>query len=237
MRAKPETLRPVPVEVSLDPAISASFDIGAAGADIPAVTRSRAKRWFDMIAAALLLVALSPLFLVIGLAIVIESGWPPLYLQTRYGLGGRPFEFWKFRTMVNGAHEMRSGLLAANEAPFPAFKVRFDPRATRLGRFLRRSSLDELPQLWNVLQGEMSLVGPRPPLPEEVRFYDETSLRRLRARPGLTGVWQVENRNRSAIAFAEWVRMDLDYIANWSWRLDLELLGRTVLAVLRMTGT
>lgn len=229
-------LRPLALEATLEPAISASLNEGVRDG-APEVVRSRFKRSFDFAVASLMVVLLSPLLVLIGLAIVLESGWPPAFLQMRYGLYGKPFQLWKFRTMVNGAHEMREELLAANEAPFPAFKVRQDPRITRLGRFLRRSSLDELPQLWNVIRGEMSLVGPRPPLPEEVSHYDETSLGRLRTRPGLTCVWQVENRNRSAIPFAEWVRMDLEYIAKWSPRLDLVILWRTALAVLRMTGT
>jgi len=190
----------------------------------------------DVVIASLGLVGLAPLFIFVSIAIIVDSGWPPLYTQERVGLLGRRFRMWKFRTMRRGAHELRSTLLSRNEAPFPVFKLHDDPRVTRAGRLLRRSSLDELPQLWNVLRGEMSLVGPRPPLPEEVAEYDARALKRLTARPGLTGTWQIERRRRDDITFDEWVGMDLAYLEGWRLRDDLRLMLRTLGVVARMTG-
>jgi lipopolysaccharide/colanic/teichoic acid biosynthesis glycosyltransferase len=182
------------------------------------------------------LIALAPFFIVASAAIIVDSGWPPLYTQERVGLLGRRFRMWKFRTMRRGAHELRSTLLLRNEAPFPVFKLHDDPRVTRVGRLLRRSSLDELPQLWNVVRGDMSMVGPRPPLPEEVDEYDARAFRRLAARPGLTCTWQIERRRRDDISFDEWVSMDLAYLGGWRLRDDVRLLLRTVGAVARMSG-
>jgi lipopolysaccharide/colanic/teichoic acid biosynthesis glycosyltransferase len=190
----------------------------------------------DVVLAAAGLVILAPLVLAVSLAIMADSGWPPLFAQERVGLLGARFRMWKFRTMSRGAESIRASLLERNEAPFPVFKLRDDPRVTRVGRLLRRASLDELPQLWNVLRGEMSLVGPRPPLPEEVAQYDALALRRLAARPGLTGGWQVARRYRSDISFAEWVGMDLDYLEHWTLPRDIALILRTLRAVARMTG-
>lgn len=190
----------------------------------------------DVVLASLGLLGLAPLFIVVSAAIIVDSGWPPLYTQERVGLLGRRFRMWKFRTMRRGAHELRSTLLSRNEAPFPVFKLHDDPRVTRVGRLLRRSSLDELPQLWNVLRGDMSLVGPRPPLPEEVAEYDARAFERLAARPGLTGTWQIERRRRDDITFDEWVSMDLAYLERWRLQDDLRLMLRTLGAVARMTG-
>jgi lipopolysaccharide/colanic/teichoic acid biosynthesis glycosyltransferase len=138
--------------------------------------------------------------------------------------------------MVRDAETRRDGLAHLNEAPFPAFKVRNDPRITRVGRFLRKSSLDEVPQLWNVIRGDMSLVGPRPALPGEVIHYDETAMRRLAARPGITGIWQIEFRHWGTGGFREWMEMDVGYVDGWTLGLDVRILARTVGAVLRMTG-
>jgi lipopolysaccharide/colanic/teichoic acid biosynthesis glycosyltransferase len=190
----------------------------------------------DVVVASLGLIGLAPVFIFVSIAIIVDSGWPPLYTQERSGLLGRRFRMLKFRTMRRGAHELRSSLLARNEGPFPVFKLHDDPRVTRVGRLLRRSSLDELPQLWNVVRNEMSLVGPRPPLPEEVAEYDAQALRRLTARPGLTGTWQIERRRRDDITFEEWVSMDLAYLDGWRLRDDVRLLLRTLGAVARMTG-
>jgi lipopolysaccharide/colanic/teichoic acid biosynthesis glycosyltransferase len=201
-----------------------------------ALVASKRKRLFDVVIAATGLVILVPLFVLVGLAVVIDGGWPPLYPHQRIGLDGRPFTLWKFRTMVRRAHAMREHLLPLNESSFPAFKIRRDPRLTRLGRLLRRSSLDELPQLWNVLMGEMSLVGPRPPLPEEVRYYDAVAMGRLSARPGITCTWQVENRDSVRITFDEWVRKDLAYMENWTLRRDVVLVLRTLRAAAKMSG-
>ena len=190
----------------------------------------------DVVIGSMGIVGLAPLFIFASIAIIVDSGWPPLYTQERTGLLGRRFRMWKFRTMRRGAHELRSTLLSRNEAPFPVFKLHDDPRVTRVGRLLRRSSLDELPQLWNVVRGEMSLVGPRPPRPEEVAEYDARAVGRLGARPGLSGAWPIERRRRDDITFEEWVSMDLAYLEDWRPQDDLRLMLRTLGAVARMTG-
>ncbi|MDE3112826.1 MAG: sugar transferase [Chloroflexota bacterium] len=192
------------------------------------------KRCLDVLGALAGLVLLAPLLLALALAVVLDSGWPPLFPQTRLGSGGRPFRMWKLRTMAGDAEKRRDALLRRNEAPFPVFKLRDDPRVTRVGRVLRRLDVDELPQLWNVIRGEMSLVGPRPPLPEEVLRYDAIARGRLGGRPGITCIWQVESRLRSGISFEEWVRMDLEYLGRpWDLRTDLALILRTPLASAR----
>jgi lipopolysaccharide/colanic/teichoic acid biosynthesis glycosyltransferase len=190
----------------------------------------------DLVLAAMGLIGLAPFFIFVSAAVIVDSGWPPLYTQERVGLLGRRFRMWKFRTMRRGAHELRSTLLSRNEAPFPVFKLHDDPRVTRVGRLLRRASLDELPQLWNVVRAEMSLVGPRPPLPDEVAEYDARALQRLAARPGLSCTWQIERRRRDDITFEEWLRMDLAYLDGWRLSDDIRLMLRTVGAVARMTG-
>jgi lipopolysaccharide/colanic/teichoic acid biosynthesis glycosyltransferase len=200
------------------------------------VARSWKKRSIDVTVAVTGLVLLAPVLILIALVIVLDGGWPAVYVQQRVGLRGRLFRLWKFRTMVRGAEALRDSLTHLNEAPFPAFKLRDDPRVTRVGRLLRNSSLDELPQLWNVLKGEMSLVGPRPALPNEVCHYDTLALQRLEARPGITGIWQVEDRHRKAGHFGDWVRADIKYLEEWSVWQDLVLLGKTIIVVTRMTG-
>ncbi|MDQ2912138.1 MAG: sugar transferase, partial [Chloroflexota bacterium] len=162
---------------------------------------------------------------------------PPLYGQSRAGLDGRHFKIRKFRTMIRNAEALKAQLLALNEAPFPAFKIRNDPRITRLGRFLRKASLDELPQLWNVLVGDMSLVGPRPLPVAEAALVSGPGRARLRARPGITCIWQISNRHTANETFDDWVAKDLDYIEHWSLWLDLVLLVKTARAVVRMTGS
>jgi lipopolysaccharide/colanic/teichoic acid biosynthesis glycosyltransferase len=170
----------------------------------------------------------------VAAAVRLSSPGPALYRQVRVGQGRVPFRMWKFRTMVESADRMRPALEAANEHDGAMFKMREDPRVTRLGRFLRRYSLDELPQLFNVLAGHMSLVGPRPPLPEEVERYDETELRRLSVKPGITGLWQVSGR--SDLSWDETVALDLSYVDNWSYAGDVEVLVRTVRAVVSARG-
>lgn len=192
------------------------------------------KRLIDVVGALLGLVVLSPLFVALGLVILVLDGRPILFRQERVGLGGRPFTVSKFRTMVPDAEARRAELGARNEIHGPGFKITEDPRLTRTGRFLRRSSLDELPQLWNVLNGEMSLVGPRPPLPSEVASYDGWHRRRLEVKPGITGLWQITARHEGD--FDLWVRLDLAYIDRWSLWLDLRILARTVLVVLAFEG-
>ena len=208
----------------------------ALGPPLLAVARSWKKRSIDVTVAGGALLLLAPFLILIALVIALDGGWPALYVQQRVGLRGRHFRLWKFRTMVNGAEALRDSLTHLNEAPFPAFKLRDDPRVTRVGRLLRNSSLDELPQLWNVLKGEMSLVGPRPALPNEVCHYDALALRRLEARPGITGIWQVEDRHRMAGRFGDWVGADIRYLEHWSVWQDVVLLAKTLAVVIRMTG-
>lgn len=192
------------------------------------------KRILDGLVAGVALVLTSPLFLLLSIAICLESKGPPFYCSTRLGRCARPFRFIKFRSMVQDAERMKAELEALNEMDGPVFKIRNDPRMTRMGRFLRRTSLDELPQLINVLLGEMSLVGPRPPIPEEVAQYEPWQRRRLAVTPGITCLWQVSGRNR--ISFAEWMKMDLEYIEDISLKNDMKVLLLTVPAVLRGIG-
>jgi lipopolysaccharide/colanic/teichoic acid biosynthesis glycosyltransferase len=194
----------------------------------------RVKRAIDVGGSAALLLLALPILILAAIAIRLDSRGPVFFRQTRVGQGGRPFEMWKLRSMVEGAESQIDGLLHHNEMDGPVFKIRSDPRITRVGSVLRRFSLDELPQLWNVLRGDMSLVGPRPPLPCEVAHYGLYERRRLSVKPGLTCEWQVSGRNE--IGFEEWMRLDVAYADNWSIRGDLWLLLRTVPAVTRGTG-
>ena len=192
------------------------------------------KSVFDRVVAAAGLVLALPLFALIALAIKLSGRGPVFFRQVRSGMNGRRFAMYKLRTMVQNAEELRPSLAGTNEMDGPVFKIARDPRVTALGRFLRRTSLDELPQLLNVLKGEMSLVGPRPPLPEEVEQYELWQRRRLSLRPGLTCLWQVNGRN--CVGFQEWMRLDLEYIDNWSWGLDLRILVKTIRVVLLAMG-
>ncbi|PYR93204.1 MAG: hypothetical protein DMF84_09400 [Acidobacteria bacterium] len=171
----------------------------------------------------------------IALAVKLTSRGPVLFKQVRAGANGRPFVMHKFRSMCEGAESLQAELAGANEMSGPVFKIRNDPRLTPLGRFLRRSSFDELPQLWNVLRGEMSLVGPRPPVPSEVIRYEAWQRRRLSMKPGLTCLWQVSGRSEIA-DFDQWMKLDLQYIDSWSLTLDLQILARTVPAVVTGRG-
>lgn len=189
------------------------------------------KNLMDRVAAFGGLLVLSPLLLVVSMAIKSTSPGPVLFRQKRAGLHGKPFEMWKFRTMDVGAEEKRADLMARNVMQGPVFKVDADPRITPLGRLLRRTSLDELPQLINVLRGEMSLVGPRPLPVYEVKNFEKAAYRRrLSMKPGITCLWQVQGRSR-VTNFQDWVRMDLEYIDNWSPFLDAYILVRTIPAV------
>jgi exopolysaccharide biosynthesis polyprenyl glycosylphosphotransferase len=192
------------------------------------------KRLIDVLVSGLGLIILSPLFLLIIIAIRSTSKGPALYIQKRVGLNGRKFVLYKFRSMYKGAHQRLSELADRNEMGGPIFKIKNDPRITPVGKILRKFSLDELPQLFNVLRGDMSLVGPRPPIPKEVRQYELWQRRRLSMRPGITCLWQVSGRNR--IGFDEWMNLDLEYIDNWSLLLDMRILLRTVPAVLFGVG-
>ncbi|MDQ0987684.1 exopolysaccharide biosynthesis polyprenyl glycosylphosphotransferase [Streptomyces sp. V2I9] len=187
------------------------------------------KNALDRTAALFGLLALAPLLLAVALSVRVSSRGPVFHRQVRQGRHNRPFTMWKFRTMVADAERHKARLAAANEVDGPLFKIRRDPRVTPVGRMLRRTSIDELPQLINVLLGHMSLVGPRPPLPEEASRYDEREHRRLAVKPGLTGLWQVSGR--SDLSWQETVSLDLWYVDNWSVAADLGLLARTVRAV------
>lgn len=189
---------------------------------------------FDRTFAVVVLLLLLPVLVLIGVAIRLTSAGPALFKQVRVGLRGERFVLWKFRTMTVDAEELRSALLHRNEHDGVLFKIRDDPRVTPLGRLLRRWSADELPQLWNVIRGEMSIVGPRPPLPCEVENYSSRVRRRLLVKPGLTGLWQISGR--AGLPWEEAVRLDLHYVENWSPSLDMTILARTVSAVLRRRG-
>jgi exopolysaccharide biosynthesis polyprenyl glycosylphosphotransferase len=192
------------------------------------------KRSIDVVVSAIAMLVLAVPIAIIGLVMRARDGAPVFFRQQRVGLHGRPFQMLKFRTMLPDAEARLVELEALNEIRGPAFKVTDDPRLTRSGRFLRRTSLDELPQLWNVLRGEMSLVGPRPPLPAEVAGYDVWHRRRLSMKPGITGLWQV--RARREPDFDRWVQIDLDYIDRWSLLLDLRIIVRTIPALVTQSG-
>ncbi|MGB8348318.1 MAG: sugar transferase [Ktedonobacteraceae bacterium] len=191
-------------------------------------------RLIDVTGSLLILFLSTPFWLLIALAIRLDSAGEIIYTQTRIGQTGRPFKMYKFRSMYKNAEQMQSVLWEQNEAQGPMFKIKDDPRVTHVGKFLRRTSLDEFPQFLNIIRGEMSLVGPRPPLPSEVATYQEWQKERLAIKPGLTGLWQV--RGRSDISFDEGVLMDLYYIQNWSLHLYFQILFRTIPAVLRRRG-
>lgn len=194
-----------------------------------------AKRTFDIIISLLLLTLFFPIIILIAIAIKLNSEGPILFRQTRIGLNGREFTFHKFRSMCQGAEGMKDEIAHLNEMDGPAFKVKGDPRITSFGAFLRRTSLDELPQLYNVLLGNMSIVGPRPPLPEEVEQYKRWQRRRLSMKPGLTCLWQVGGRNKIN-DFKKWMELDLRYIDNWSLKLDFQIFLKTILVVLAGRG-
>jgi exopolysaccharide biosynthesis polyprenyl glycosylphosphotransferase len=200
----------------------------------PVARVSWIKRAVDVVLGGATLLVLAPALIAIAIAVRVTSPGPIMYRQQRVGRDGNVFEMLKFRSMYHGADNMVELLRERNEASGPLFKIRQDPRVTPVGRFLRRFSLDELPQLMNVLRGEMSLVGPRPPLPTEVARYEEWQLGRLQARPGMTGLWQVSGR--SEVPFNDMVRLDLHYVRNWSFGLDLEIMLRTIPAVMSKRG-
>lgn len=192
------------------------------------------KRTADFVLSLMALIVAAPVMLAVAIAIRLESGGPVFYVGQRIGKRGRVFQCYKFRTMVSNADQIRKDMEALNERDGILFKVRNDPRVTPLGRFLRKYSLDELPQFFNVLRGEMSLVGPRPPIPTEVEKYKLEHLRRLEVLPGLTGLWQVEARGDAS--FAKYIALDTAYVEHWSLGLDLKIMLRTAEVVLRGTG-
>jgi exopolysaccharide biosynthesis polyprenyl glycosylphosphotransferase len=193
------------------------------------------KRAIDIVGATTALVSLSPLFVFVALLVRLTSRGPAIFVQDRCGLKGRRFKFYKFRTMVQDAESRKSSLEHLNEMNGPVFKIRRDPRITKVGVWLRKLSLDELPQLWNVLKGDMSLVGPRPPLPDEVERYTSKQVQRLAVVPGITGLWQVSGRN-AIDDFERWVELDLQYVLTRSLWLDLRILLKTVVVVLAARG-
>jgi lipopolysaccharide/colanic/teichoic acid biosynthesis glycosyltransferase len=195
----------------------------------------RVKRAIDLILGSMLLIGASPVMLTIAAVIWICEGGPILYEWRVVGQNGQPFISWKFRTMSEDADRRKQDLLHRNEMQGPVFKIREDPRITHSGRFLRKYSLDELPQLWSVVTGDMSLVGPRPPLVTEYSKFQPWQRRKLSVRPGLTCLWQVNGR-ADIKDFDDWIRMDLDYIDHWSLMLDLRILLQTVFVVLRGEG-
>ncbi|HEX3661607.1 MAG TPA: sugar transferase [Acidobacteriaceae bacterium] len=200
----------------------------------PRIIGRLCKRGADLVLSLLALLIAAPLMLVIALAIKLESQGPVLYVSDRIGKRGRVFPCLKFRTMVNNAEKMQKDLVALNERDGVLFKVKNDPRVTRLGRTLRKYSLDELPQFLNVLRGEMSIVGPRPPIASEVEKYELEHMRRLEVLPGLTGLWQVQARHDPS--FAKYIALDTAYVENWSFWLDVQILAQTANVVLRGTG-
>ena len=205
------------------------------------VLRKRRGYWFvrrtqDILISSLLLLCLWPLMAVMALIIVIDSpGAGPIFTQTRVGRDGKTFKFYKFRSMCPNAEEKLSGLLKHNEMEGPVFKIKDDPRITRVGKFIRKTSIDELPQLFNVLKGEMSIVGPRPALVREVEQYDAYARQRLLVTPGLTCIWQVQPQ-RNELSFEQWLEMDIQYIRQRSFLTDWKIIFKTFGAVLGMNG-
>ena len=192
------------------------------------------KRSVDIAAASFFIILFLPLMLLTVIAVKVSSPGPVLYVQNRVGKDGRVFRFAKFRSMRNGAHEDRHKVDHLNEVDGPVFKIKDDPRITPVGAILRKFSIDELPQFFHVLTGKMSLVGPRPPLPDEVAEYDDWELQRLLTKPGITCIWQVSGR--SEVDFETWVEMDIEYIATWTPWVDMRILAKTIPAVLSGRG-
>lgn len=194
------------------------------------------KRCFDIVLSIIGLTVLAVPLLIVCLIILIDSpGASPLYVQQRIGKNGKVFKFYKFRSMVPNAEDMLDSLLDKNEMQGPAFKIKEDPRITRFGRIIRRSSIDELPQLWNILKGDMSFVGPRPPLPREVEQYTEYQKNRLCVTPGLTCFWQVQPK-RNSLSFDEWLELDLKYIKEQNIKTDFKIMFKTIGTVCGLEG-
>jgi lipopolysaccharide/colanic/teichoic acid biosynthesis glycosyltransferase len=193
-----------------------------------------AKRAMDIVLGSFFLLLALPVIAVAALAVIIVDRGSPFYAQDRVGQNGKRFRIYKLRTMVRGAHAMRDDILHLNEVEGPVFKIRNDPRLHPIGAFLRRSSIDELPNLFNVVLGNMSLVGPRPPLPSEVEHYSASAQRRLSVPQGITCLWQINGR--SEVTFEEWMRLDNRYIDTWSPWTDLQILAKTIPAVIRKDG-
>jgi exopolysaccharide biosynthesis polyprenyl glycosylphosphotransferase len=220
------------LEPRMEPSVAGPVLSVPASADGPWLV---AKRAVDVVGALVALVVLAPVLAAVAVAVKLNSPGPVLFSQVRYGRHRRRFRMYKFRTMVQDAEARQGQLEGMNDARGPVFKIRRDPRITRVGAFLRRTSLDELPQLWNVLRGDMSLVGPRPlPVRDVQRFGETWLMRRFSVLPGITGLWQVSGR--SNLSFDEWIHLDLAYIDHWSPWLDLSILARTIPAVISGRG-
>ena len=192
------------------------------------------KDLFDFVFSSFIVIVLFPVFALIALFIKANDGGPVFFKQERIGLNGRRFTCYKFRSMVVNAEAMLASLQDKNESDGPTFKIENDPRITKIGRILRKTSLDELPQFLNVIKGDMSVVGPRPPLLKEVKLYERCQLRRLSMKPGITCIWQVKGRNK--VSFQEWMQMDLEYIDKWSLWEDAKLILGTVGVIFKMSG-
>jgi lipopolysaccharide/colanic/teichoic acid biosynthesis glycosyltransferase len=195
---------------------------------------SALKRATDVVVAVVLIVVTTPILVLAVLAIACVTGGTPFFTQERVGMNGRRFKMFKLRTMVNGAHDLRQSVMHLNEVDGPVFKIRNDPRLHPLGRFLRRTSIDELPNLLNVVLGDMALVGPRPALPSEVEHYDAQALRRLSVPQGVTCLWQINGR--SEVSFEHWMELDNAYVDSWTPLGDLAIIAKTIPAVLRRDG-
>ncbi|MCU4176531.1 sugar transferase [Carboxylicivirga sp. N1Y90] len=193
------------------------------------------KAIYDFVVSFMVITVFSPIYIGLAIAIKLTSKGPVFFKQKRVGIRGRKFWVYKFRTMVTNAEDLKKDLMDQNEMDGPAFKMERDPRITGVGHFLRKTSLDELPQFFNVLLGDMSIVGPRPPVPSEVKEYERWQLRRLSMKPGITCIWQV-SASRNDISFEEWMRMDLEYIDSWSLKLDFVIILKTVRTMLRADG-
>ncbi len=194
------------------------------------------KRIFDIIMSSVAILILSPVFLIVALAIYIDDPkGSPFFVQTRVGRHGKKFKFYKFRSMVSNAEELFDQLKEKNEKDGPVFKMKDDPRITRVGKFIRKTSIDELPQLFNILKGDMSIVGPRPSLPKEVSQYNDYQAQRLFVTPGLTCYWQA-SKKRDEIPFDEWVDLDIKYILERSWLVDIKVIIKTFTAVFTGQG-
>jgi len=224
---RPKLVKPSAVNIAGYPAIEYSSSAAKKSS-------RHLKALLDRLGALVGIILTAPILILTSIFIKLDSRGPILFKQIRSGINGRPFQLWKFRTMVIDAEEKKQELKELNEMSGPVFKIAKDPRVTGVGRFLRKYSIDELPQLFNVFRGEMSLVGPRPPLPSEVAKFEPWQHRKLSVRPGLTCLWQTHGRNN--IDFEEWMKLDLQYIDNWSLWEDAKILVRTIPTVLKGTG-